>query len=240
MTPYGVSALESAAAVGIGALYAALARGRMGIVSPITAVVSAAFPVAFGLCGRSVRRLACACRYRACVRRGRAGFDESRHGAHLAARSGDPFGGAQRLAIGALYIFLSRGHQDAGLWLLVPTRITSVVVVGGFALVRGAHVTRSRRLYAVIAASGALDMAANVLYVLATHGGMLAIVAVITSLYPATTVFLARVLLERAALGGAMGGRRLGRRGGRADRASESPGKWRSPARAARILEVLL
>jgi drug/metabolite transporter (DMT)-like permease len=39
-------------------------------------------------------------------------------------------------------------------------------------------------------------MGANVLYVLAAHHGMLAIVAVLTSLYPAATVALAAIVLR--------------------------------------------
>jgi uncharacterized membrane protein len=47
-----------------------------------------------------------------------------------------------------------------------------------------------------IAPAGVLDMGANVLYVLAAHGGMLSIVAVVTSLYPVSTVLLARFALD--------------------------------------------
>jgi drug/metabolite transporter (DMT)-like permease len=39
--------------------------------------------------------------------------------------------------------------------------------------------------------AGTFDMGANVLYLLAVRGGMLAIVAVVASLYPASTVALA-------------------------------------------------
>src|SRR5690606_17767262 len=41
--------------------------------------------------------------------------------------------------------------------------------------------------------SGTLDAGANVLYFLAAHGGMLSLAAVLTSLYPAITVLLARI-----------------------------------------------
>jgi drug/metabolite transporter (DMT)-like permease len=50
----------------------------------------------------------------------------------------------------------------------------------------------------IVLLCGTLDIGANVLYVLAAHHGMLAIVAVLTSLYPAATVALAAsVLRER-------------------------------------------
>jgi drug/metabolite transporter (DMT)-like permease len=48
----------------------------------------------------------------------------------------------------------------------------------------------------LIAGCGVLDMSANILYVLATFRGYLSIAAVLTSLYPASTVFLARVVLN--------------------------------------------
>jgi drug/metabolite transporter (DMT)-like permease len=39
-------------------------------------------------------------------------------------------------------------------------------------------------------------MSANVLYILAARSGLLAIAAVLTSLYPASTVLLARIFLR--------------------------------------------
>ena len=45
------------------------------------------------------------------------------------------------------------------------------------------------------AAGGALDMVANALYLLATRRGTLSIVVTLVSLYPASTVVLARIVL---------------------------------------------
>ena len=52
-----------------------------------------------------------------------------------------------------------------------------------------------RKLTGVILLVGALDMTANSLYVLATYAGYLSIAAVLTSLYPGSTVILARFVL---------------------------------------------
>jgi drug/metabolite transporter (DMT)-like permease len=193
--PWGVAA-GVAGALGIGFLYAALARARMGIVSPITAAVGAAVPVLFGLAagerpgGVALAGVGCAVIAVVLVssspESGR--FDPRGPGIGLALASG--------LAIGALYVLLSRGSHGSGLWLLVPTRLTSVILLGLFTFFRGSRLTATRRTYALIAVSGALDMGANVSYVFATREGMLALVAVVTSLYPAATVFLARILLN--------------------------------------------
>jgi uncharacterized membrane protein len=45
-------------------------------------------------------------------------------------------------------------------------------------------------------ASGVLDMAANIAYLLALRHGMLSVVAAITGLYPAATVVLAQSRLQ--------------------------------------------
>jgi drug/metabolite transporter (DMT)-like permease len=46
-----------------------------------------------------------------------------------------------------------------------------------------------------IAGSGLLDLTANFLYLVASRRGLLSLVAVLTSMYPASTVLLARVVL---------------------------------------------
>ena len=59
-----------------------------------------------------------------------------------------------------------------------------------------ASLAAPRSDWPLIVVCGLLDMIANVLYVLATFYGSLAIAAVLTGLYPASTVFLARVVLK--------------------------------------------
>jgi drug/metabolite transporter (DMT)-like permease len=185
-----------AGAVGIGALYAALAVGRMGVVSPITAVVGASVPVVVGFAlGQRPPPLAVAGILLAFVAVALVSANaETRRismrepGLALALLSGS--------GIGILYVFLSRGHADGGFALLAVTRVTSLGIVLLYTLVRRQSLRPAPGGLTTILVAGALDMGANVLYVLAARHGLLAIVAVLTSLYPASTVLLARIVLH--------------------------------------------
>jgi len=80
--------------------------------------------------------------------------------------------------------------------LLGTTRVTSILLLGTYGALRRVPLVPARGAFATIAVAGVFDMLANVLYVLASHTGLLEIVAVLTSLYPASTVILARFVLD--------------------------------------------
>ncbi len=103
---------------------------------------------------------------------------------------------AAGVGFGAFFIALDRTGDDAGLWPLVAARLAST---GLYALVLVArHERRDLRAGArpVTFVAGALDMVANGIYLVATREGLLAVVAVVASLYPASTVLLARTVLH--------------------------------------------
>jgi uncharacterized membrane protein len=75
-------------------------------------------------------------------------------------------------------------------------RATSLVLVAVAVLVTRTSLTPAPGTFVGIVVSGILDVAANVLYLLSTQHGLLSLVAVITSMYPAATVILARFVLK--------------------------------------------
>jgi drug/metabolite transporter (DMT)-like permease len=188
-------------ALAIGLLYAALSRGQMGIVSPITAVLSGAVPVGVGVAlGESLSTLAVA----GVLVAGIAVVLVSREsGPHrttplravaLAVGSG--------VAIGVYLSVIGTAPSDSGIWVATMGRWFSTVLVLGILVVlikREQTATNSRHgafPWGLALAAGLLDALANALFQLAAQRGLLAIVAVIGSLYPAATVILARVLLK--------------------------------------------
>jgi drug/metabolite transporter (DMT)-like permease len=94
-----------------------------------------------------------------------------------------------------LFIGLDRAGSGSGLWPVaaaaageVAAALVAAVAVRSFRLCGG-----RARLLAVI--TGAAGAAGTILFFLATHHGFLAVTAVLTSLYPAVTIVLARVML---------------------------------------------
>jgi drug/metabolite transporter (DMT)-like permease len=194
-------------AFAIALLYRGLALGVMGVVSPITAVLAAAIPVVVAvILGERPAPLAligigCALVAVVLVSAATPAPDASEAPLARDPRRGRlPPGLAEALgsgtAFGFFFIALARTHADAGLWPLLATRVVSlaILIAGGLALRRSLRIARPG--FRTVAAAGALDMGANVLYVLASHAGPLSIAAVVTSLYPAGTVALAAAVLH--------------------------------------------
>jgi drug/metabolite transporter (DMT)-like permease len=100
------------------------------------------------------------------------------------------------LLFGLFFVFLHRTSPDARLAPLIAARVTSVLLVGGAALAARGSVRIPRRVVPIMLLAGLGDVSANVLYLLATQQGQLAITGVLASLYPASTVLLAQLVLR--------------------------------------------
>ena len=194
--------------VGILLLYAALSLGPMGVVSPVSAVLGAAIPVIVGLV-RGARPGAAAyvgmaLAVVAIVTVGlepEAPTDDAVHqrvtprALMLAIGAG--------VGIGAFFAIVALAPQDAGVYPIVFARSMSTAVLVALGLVVALRrrspflpPTTPVRWQSVLA--GGLDAGANAVYVVAAQIGLLSVVAVLGSLYPAATVVLARfVLAER-------------------------------------------
>jgi drug/metabolite transporter (DMT)-like permease len=184
-----------AGALGVTWLYRGLARGRMSVVAPVAAVVGALVPLLFGLL--SGERPGIVALAGAAIALASVALVSSSGGAAVTrATSGMWDGAAAGLGFGFFFISLANTAADAGLWPIAGARVSSLGLIGAVVLLGRRWSPPSRNVFPAIAAAGVLDVVSNVLYLLATRRGLLSLVAVVTSLYPASTVALARVLLK--------------------------------------------
>jgi drug/metabolite transporter (DMT)-like permease len=184
-----------AGGIGVLLLYRGLARGRMSVVAPVTAVEAAAVPVLFGLLSGEepgtlrVAGIGLALAAIALVSRAESSEEvDPKAGLVEALGAG--------LGFGIFFITLEQAGSDTGLWPLIATKASSIGVVAALALSArpSFRVTGDDAVQLVVV--GVLDAAANVFYLSAVRQELLSLVAVLTSLYPAATVVLARVVLH--------------------------------------------
>src|SRR6267378_3926066 len=102
---------------------------------------------------------------------------------------------ASGVAIGAFFVCLARAGSASGLWPLLIARAVSTVALAVIARLARVPLVVPRAVVPVVVACGALDVLANALYLIAVREGPLGLVATLASLYPASTVLLARVVL---------------------------------------------
>jgi|TARA_Y100000310_G_scaffold179716_1_gene179676 drug/metabolite transporter (DMT)-like permease len=183
--------------VGIGLLYRGLGRGPMAVVAPITAVNSAAIPVVWGLAfGEHLSPLHLAGIVTGLI----AIVLVSRiPGAATAVPRGlvleSMLAGA---GFAAFFIVIDAAQDQTAPWPLVGARIASVLLALALLTFRGGSPlpARTEGVAGLVVATGVFDMAANLAFLLAVNTGLLSLVSVLAALYPATTVVLARVVLN--------------------------------------------
>jgi drug/metabolite transporter (DMT)-like permease len=211
--PFAASPGPSAAALawgfaaGIGgtlgafALYLGFRNAAFSVAGPLSAVASAGFSVLAGLLyGERPTALALTGIVLALPAivgvSVSAGGEEAQEGGSLGRQAaGVVYGLLAGACFALLFIGLDRAGSESGLWPVaaaaageLAAALVAAVAVRSFRLCGG----RARLLAAITGVAGA---AGTILFFVATHHGFLAVTAVLTSLYPAVTIVLARVML---------------------------------------------
>ena len=187
-----------AGGIGVALLYRALATGTMSVVAPTTAVAAVALPVLTSIAlgerpgwipvlgiALGIVSIVLVSRQAADPPGGPSAHRSSGIGAALIAGVG----------IGIFLLALAQTHRAAGLWPLLTDRVASVAFFAIVAAVGRRSVRMPLNLATLAVGGGALDMIANALYLLAVRIGPLSAVVTLSSLYPASTVLLARAVL---------------------------------------------
>ena len=187
-------------------LYRGLARGQMSVVGPLSAVGAAVVPVLAGVAlGERPSLLAVGgvlVALPAIVLVAASGSVRGKLGGGL-------FDGlAAGLAFGILFIGLAQAGRNAGLWPVASEQTGALLITLAVAVKSRQPLRIPVRALGLPLLTGASGMAATLAYFYATHFSMLAVAAVLVSLYPGVTVLLARVILherftpaQRAGLG---------------------------------------
>jgi len=179
--------------IGVLSFYAALARGKMGIAAPVSAVLTAALPVLFSaftaglptslqLGGFALAGLAIA------LISWQQRTAEPSKGLGLALLAGCGFG--------CFFILISRVHAETTFWSLAAARCASIAVLLPLMRLRRKPLLPPMKGVPLIVLAGVLDALGNVLFVFAAHSGRLDIAAILSSLYPAATVGLSVLVLR--------------------------------------------
>jgi drug/metabolite transporter (DMT)-like permease len=200
---YG-SAAGIAGVIGLVALYRGLAVGHMGVVAPVAAVVSAVVPVivslfieglpglqqiiGFGLAAVAIWLLSGG--------NGEASVRMQDLGLPVVAG----------LGFGLFFILIDRVSDGSVFWPLVAARVASIALLLIFVLLTRQAVKPNVRQLPIIALAGVFDSGGNAFFALATQLGRLDISAVLSSLYPATTVILAWFILKERLMSRQWGG----------------------------------
>ncbi|HEX6802923.1 MAG TPA: DMT family transporter [Terriglobales bacterium] len=182
----------TAGGVALPLFYLALSRGRMGLAAPVSAVLSAAIPTAFGILTQGLPRAVTL-----------AGFVFAVIGIWLISRpedGGRPEGLGLALIAGvgfaAFYICMQQAGTGAALWLATGSRGAALLVTAIIVL-SGRKFAPSYPLgFALGLLAGCIDVTGTVLFIRATQTGRLDTAVILSSLYPAITVLLARLVLK--------------------------------------------
>lgn len=186
--------------IGLVLFYWAMAQGPMSVVAPVSAVMSAVVPTVAGVVDGerpsllAVVGILLALPAIVLISREPAPSDatEDRHRATPRAIAAATVSG---IGFGMFFTFISHTGDDSGLWPLAGARSAAIALA--LIVVASTRPTRPTADGARLAMlTGCLDATGNALFLFASRQGLLTLVGVIGAMYPASTVVLARVVLQ--------------------------------------------
>ena len=186
-------AAGSMGGVALAIFYRALAGGKMGFTAPVAAVLGAAIPTLFAMFTEGAPGMISI-----------AGFVLAGVGIWLISRPEGGFGRPEGISMAVLagvgfagfFICINRTGGSSALWSAATSRFASLTLVALIVLARRApkRLGASGILLGLVA--GWLDSTGTMLFIRADQTGRLDAAVVISSLYPAITVLLARFILR--------------------------------------------
>jgi uncharacterized membrane protein len=181
-------------ATGLAMLYRGLSVGRMGVVAPVAAMITAALPVAYGFLTEGIPSILAVVGI-ACAGAGvvLVSFSPPSNDGRP---SGLRYGIATGFTFGLFPIVTTGLPDDLIVGPVLTVRVASILSIVVLILVSRQAWRVPRRLLPALFGIGLVDMIATASYLGAIAIGPLAIAAILTSLYPVVTVVLAALVLR--------------------------------------------
>lgn len=182
------------AAAGLVALYSGLARGPMGVVAPVTAVVAVIVPILFSISFEGIPAIGKIIGFILAlvavwfISQGNQGMILQLKDLFLPIFAG--------LGFGIFYILIDQVSDNAVFWPLVSARSASISIVFIICVLTRQLAMPILNQVPIISLAGIFDTGGSLSYALATSMGRLDVSAVLASLYPGITVLLAWTILK--------------------------------------------
>jgi drug/metabolite transporter (DMT)-like permease len=179
--------------IALALFYRALGSGQMGLTAPVAAVLGAGIPTivtSFTVGFPGYRQV--------------AGFALAIVGVWLISRTEESSGRPEGLGLAILagigfagfYLCVNQARENSALWVAVMSRFGALVVTCGIVLFGRKLASVAAPVVGLAILAGCLDTSGSALFVRATQIGRLDAAVVLSSLYPAVTVLLARAFLH--------------------------------------------
>lgn len=182
--------------IGLIVFFEAMRRGRLSVVAPLSALLGAVVPVVVGgvldglpkptvLGGVSLALLAIVLISREEVP---IGEETSESYLHIPILAG--------IAFGLYFVFMNEAGQAYFLGPIIIARTAGMLSIAAFLFFTGASFRVPSGSWHLLLINGIFDVGGNAFYLLATQAGRMDVSAVLGSLYPGMTVFLAWLILK--------------------------------------------
>ena len=183
--------------VGLMLLYSAMAQGKMSIAAPVSALLAAALPVIVGMFMDgfpgylTLLGFAFALAAIWLISQSEDGVKDIL--THLSDLRLPLLAG---VGFGSYFVLMNAATRQTTFWPMVYSRSAGTLAMALFIIVRRDSFVTVRAAWPVMILNGILDVGGNFFYVLAGQAGRLDISAVLSSLFPGSTVILAWIILK--------------------------------------------
>ena len=192
---------------GLLTLFRAVIQGKMSIAMPVSALLAAALPVLVGSLAEGFPGAITFLGFILALTAIWLISQEDGKDSRILARLSDlrlPL--LAGIGFGSFFILMDIAARGATLWPMLASRAGGTLIVAIYMIFRKDSWRLARDVWPVLVLNGFLDVGGTAFYVLASQAGRLDVAAVISSLFPGSTVILAALILKervsRSQLGG--------------------------------------